>query len=239
MSQILVAIFAVGALFAVAPASVSADQGRYLYIQTNNILEDQNAVIGYERMEDGKLKMLPGSPFPTHGTGMNNNTFGKVGPNDNDSPLIISPDGKRLFTVNAHSNTIAVFDIAHDGSLRHVNGSPFPSKGRMPNSLSISGDTLVVSNRNGDYHQLAALRGKAKANYVSFRIDRNGRLRFLSKVNVTNGHKPTQVHVAQTNNRIVFGNDFQVDADFDRSSRSSTTTRCIWVEGMSVRNEDG
>ena len=79
--------------------------------------EGQNAVLGYQRHDNGALTPLPGNPFYTEGTGIDNDTHGKLGPNDNDTPLIISPDCKRLFTVNTHSNTIAVFDILSDGSL--------------------------------------------------------------------------------------------------------------------------
>lgn len=188
---------------------------QFLYIQTNDIREGQNAVLGYNRKDDGTLDPLPSNPFYTGGTGINNDTHGKLGPHDNDTPLIISPDGKRLFTVNTHSNTVAVFDVQSDGSLRHVKGSPFSSHGVAPNSLSLSGTTLLVSNWNEDYHQREALRGAAKASYVSFTIEQNGALRFVSKIDVENSHKPTQVYVPQSNPEVAFGNDFQVDVDFD------------------------
>lgn len=188
---------------------------QFLYIQTNDIREGQNAVLGYNRKDDGTLEPLPGNPFYTGGTGINNDTHGKLGPHDNDTPIIISPDGKRLFTVNTHSNTVAVFDIQPDGSLRHVKGSPFSSHGVAPNSLSLSGTTLLVSNRNEDYHQIEALRGAAKASYVSFTIAPNGALQFVSKIDVENAHKPTQVYVPSAYPDVAFGNDFQVDVDFD------------------------
>src|SRR5512147_718420 len=91
--------------------SPGGEHGRFLYIQSNNTSEGQNSIIAYERLPDGKLKPLPGSPFRTGGTGMNNNTHGKLGPQDNDTPIVPSADGKRLFAVNIHSNTVAVFDI--------------------------------------------------------------------------------------------------------------------------------
>lgn len=190
-------------------------EGRYLYIQSNDIRDGQNAVFGYVRHDDGSLEPLPGNPFHTAGTGINNDTHGKLGPHDNDTPLIISPDGKRLFTVNTHSNTIAAFDIHDDGSLSHVKGSPFSSHGIAPNSLSFHGKTLLASNRNEDYHQLEELRGKASASYVSFAIEDSGALRLVSKVEVEGSHKPTQIHFASSTPHIAFGCDFQVDADFD------------------------
>lgn len=198
-----------------------ADHGRYLYIQTNDIREGRNAVLGYIRHDDGTLSPLPGNPFYTGGTGINNDTHGKLGPHDNDTPLVISQDARYLFTVNTHSNTIAVFAIHHDGSLTHVKGSPFPSHGTAPNSLSVSGHTLLVSNRNEDYHQIEELRGEANASYVSFMIEEDGALRMVSKIEVEGAQKPTQVHISQTNPGIAFGNDFQVDVDFDGDGKRS------------------
>ncbi|HMS83847.1 MAG TPA: hypothetical protein PKD12_09360 [Nitrospira sp.] len=188
---------------------------KYLYIQTNDIREGQNAVLGYVRRDDGTLEPLPGNPFYTGGTGINNDTHGKLGPHDNDTPLIISQDGTRLFTVNTHSNTVAVFDIQPDGSLRHVKGSPFSSQGVAPNSLALIGSTLLVSNRNEDYHQIEALRGAAKASYVSFSMENHGSLRLVSKIEVEQSQKPTQVYCPPSYPEVAFGNDFQVDVDFD------------------------
>lgn len=210
-----------------------AEPGRYLYIQTNDIREGQNAVLGYTRNENGSLTPLTGNPFFTAGTGINNDTHGKLGPNDNDTPLVIDSDGKRMFTVNCHSNSIAVFNIAHDGSLTHVLGSPFASHGIGPNSLSVRGRTLLVSNRNGDYHQVEDLQGRSNASYCSFQIEDNGSLKFESKIEVNGGHKPTQIHFSQTHSEVAFGNDFQVDADFDgNGKRSFLAGKGTSVEGQ-------
>ncbi|MBA4030583.1 MAG: hypothetical protein C0478_06785 [Planctomyces sp.] len=202
-------------------ASLHADDGRYLYIQANDIREGRNAVLGYARHDDGTLSPLPGNPYYTAGTGVNNDTHGKLGPHDNDTPLVVSQNGKYLFSVNTHSNTIAAFSIHDDGSLKHVKGSPFSSHGVAPNSLSVSGDVLLVSNRNEDYHQIEELRGKAKASYVSFVIEEDGSLRKVSKIEVEGSQKPTQIHIAQTDPGIAFGCDFQVDVDFDGDKERS------------------
>ena len=205
--------------------SAHAAEGRFLYIESNHVDEGQNSIVAYSRHADGKLTPLPEGPFLTGGTGINNDTHGKLGPDDNDTPLALSEDGKYLFAVNTHSNTIAVFKVLENGSLRHVKGSPFPSRGIGPNSLSVSGNILLVSNRNGDYHQLEQLRGAAKANYVSFRVNDDGTLTFLSSIDVEGAHKPTQVLFSTLHNRIAFGNDFQVDADFDGDGARS------WLAG--------
>ncbi|WP_459556746.1 lactonase family protein [Lacunimicrobium album] len=207
--------------FANLTASSQADDGRYLYIQANDIREGQNAVLGYVRHDNGTLSPLPGNPYYTAGTGVNNDTHGKLGPHDNDTPLVVSQNGKYLFSVNTHSNTIAAFAIHDDGSLKHVKGSPFSSHGVAPNSLSVSGNALLVSNRNEDYHQIEELRGKAKASYVSFVIEEDGSLQKVSKIDVEGAQKPTQIHISQTDPAIAFGCDFQVDVDFDSDKNRS------------------
>lgn len=212
-SAILAAL--VVSVAALGSCSTAAAQERFLYVLSNNVEGGQNSVIAYQRRADGTLSPHPAGPFLTGGAGIDNNTNGKLGPNDNDTPLIVSPDRRRLFAVNGHSNTIAVFDIQRDGSLRPVPGSPFASMGVGPVSLAISGDILLVANRNEDPQQLVALSGGAYGSYASFRINPDGTLTFLSIVHLRDGQKPTQVLVSSRDRRIVFGNDFQVDVDFD------------------------
>jgi DNA-binding beta-propeller fold protein YncE len=199
----------------ITAAGAAQAQQRMLYTLSNEIESGRNSVIAYTRLADGKLKAHPAGPFLTKGTGIDNPTNGKLGPNDNDAPLIVSPDGRRLFAVNGNTNTVAVFDVAADGSLRHVAGSPFASEGIGPVSLSLSGDILLVANRNEDPKQLKELAGAAKSNYASFRVGKDGGLTLISKVDIADGQKTTQVLVSQRDRRIVFGNDFQVDVDFD------------------------
>lgn len=189
--------------------------GNYLYVMSNNIGADENSVIAYMRQSDGSLALHPAGPFMTRGTGLDNNTNGKLGPNDNDSPMAVTADKKRLIAVNGHSNTVAVFDIKKDGSLAHVPGSPFDSMGINPVSVAVSGSNVLVANRNEDPAQLDALRGAANSSYVSFKMNKNGSLQLVSVSELSDGHKSTQVLVSSRNRQIVFGNDFQVDADFD------------------------
>ena len=196
-------------------AGQASAEGQFLYTQTNDHQPGMNAVMAYERGPDGILSPHVDGPFLTQGTGIDNNTNGKLGPNDNDTPIIASADDKRLFAVNGNSNTIAVFDVLDDGALVHVPGSPFAAMGIGPVSLSLSGDILIVANRNEDPAQLDELRGEAHSSYASFRVGPDGGLNFISRVENQDGHKATQVLVAAATPGIVFGNDFQVDADFD------------------------
>lgn len=209
-------LVSVALLLALLLGAASANAaGNYLYVMSNNVGADENSVIAYVRQSDGSLTLHPEGPFMTRGTGINNDTNGKLGPNDNDSPMAVTADKKQLIAVNGHSNTIAVFDIKKDGSLAHVPGSPFDSMGVNPVSVAVSGRTVLVANRNEDPAQLDALRGAANSSYVSFEMSNNGSLKLVSVSELNDGHKSTQVLVSSRNSQIVFGNDFQVDADFD------------------------
>ena len=210
----LSALLLCGAALTAMPGSAAAE-GRFLYIESNDHRDGMNAVVAYVRGEDGSLSPHPAGPFLTGGTGIDNNTNGKLGPNDNDTPIIAGPDSRRLFAVNGHSNTIAVFDIQSDGALRPVPGSPFDAGGVGPVSLSVSGDVLLVANRNEDPAQLDALQGNAYSSYASFRVNGDGSLTHLSTIESADGHKATQVLFATAKPGLAFGNDFQVDADFD------------------------
>lgn len=206
----------VGCLTLSAWATTGAHaQNRVVYTMSNAIEEGENAVLAYRTSPSGALEPLAGGPFATLGTGIDNDTNGKLGPNDNDTPIVISDDGRYLFAVNGHSNTIAAMRIGADGSLRHVPGSPFPSMGVGPVSLAVAGDVLLVANRNEDPHQLPELRGAARANYASFHIGKGGDLSFVSKVDLPEGEKNTQILTSSRNPRLAFGNEFRVDVDFD------------------------
>jgi 6-phosphogluconolactonase (cycloisomerase 2 family) len=205
-------------LTAAAAACLSSDgadaQQKLLYTLSNNAA-GQNSVIAYHRRPNGELTPHAAGPFSTRGSGIDNDTNGKLGPNDNDTPLVMTADRRFLYAVNGHSNTIAAFRVGADGALVHVAGSPFPSEGIGPVSLAIAGDVLLVANRNEDPQQLDELRGGARANYASFRIDEDGGLSFVSRIELADGEKNTQVLVSSRDERIVFGNEFRVDVDFD------------------------
>jgi hypothetical protein len=100
-----------------------------IYIENNDYHDYQNAIIAYRNTCNGSLVMLPGSPFSTGGAGIANPKQ-VLGPDDSDTQLKLSSDGKFLLAVNPGSNTIAVFRIQSDGGLIPVSGSPFNSGGQ-------------------------------------------------------------------------------------------------------------
>lgn len=177
-----------------------------LYVQSNDLTAGQNSVLAYSRAADGSLAPLAGSPFLSGGKGHNNPTAARLGPNDLDFPLLASADKRRLFAVNSGSNTIAVFDIAANGSLSAVAGSPFPSGGRNPVGLTIAGNRLYVVNKNEDADQLP--NGDAP-NYTGFDIAADGRLTPIANSTVPTivGASPAQV-LASRDGNLLFGADF-------------------------------
>src|SRR5205085_11593319 len=83
--------------------------------------------------------------------------------------LIRTPNGRRLFAVDAGSDQISVVDVRHgDLSLEGV----FPSGGAGPVSLTFRDARLYVLN--------AANAGAAAANVTGFRVDEDGNLHLVA-----------------------------------------------------------
>jgi 6-phosphogluconolactonase (cycloisomerase 2 family) len=174
-----------------------------VYVETNDITPGQNAVLGYARAADGSLTPLPGSPFPTGGTGVGNPTQG-LGPDDSDQEMVATADHTRLFAVNAGSNTIAVLDIHGDGTLSAVAGSPFPSGGIAPVSVGLSGTFLYVVNQDEDPAQDAAA---GAPDYTAFTVVSDGALAAIPGSTVSAGVSPS-VALVSADGKLLFGADF-------------------------------
>ncbi len=84
-------------------------QKNFIYVVSNDPVENGNAIFGYHRMTSGELAPLPGSPYRTGGTGYATGyELPHFGPFDLDQNIVIAPDRKRLFATNGGSDTIAV-----------------------------------------------------------------------------------------------------------------------------------
>lgn len=184
-----------------------------LYIINNNPAVGQNAVLGYSRNPDGSLIDLPGSPFFTGGTGYRNINE-RIGPDDTDGELIISPDHRFLFATNTGSDNISVFRVRLDGSLALVPGSPFPSGGKQPISLALSNGFLYVANRGDGILPTQVVptytAGTPGAtNYSVLSVGGDGSLTLLPnlKYNAPDGSSPSQV-VASPDGQFVFADTF-------------------------------
>jgi len=176
---------------------------KLLYVETNDITPGKNAILAYSRAGDGSLTPLSGSPFAIGGTGVGNPTQG-LGPDDSDQEILASPDHKRLFAVNAGSNTIAVLDIHDDGTLTPVTGSPFASGGIDPVSVGLAGNFLYVVNQDGDPAQDAAA---GAPNYTGFKVGSDGTLTAIPDSTVAAGSTPT-VALVSPDGKLLFGADF-------------------------------
>ncbi|MDQ6608856.1 MAG: lactonase family protein [Bacteroidota bacterium] len=172
-----------------------------LYVQTNDYRDNQNAILTYHHVGQGRLQHF-GGPTYTRGSGVAN-PMQKLGPLDSDYELRVSADGRFLMAVNSGSNTIAVFAIQSNGKLEHVPGSPFPSGGQTPCSIDVSGNYVFIVNKSDDPLHPSTM----KPNYSTFTIDGNGRLTFVSKFETTPGSSPTQ-NLVSRNRRFLFGDDF-------------------------------
>jgi len=149
------------------------DPGGVVYVESNT---PRNRILAFQRDERGDLTPLPGSPFPTGGSGVHPIDPSVLGPFDSDQNLILNPDRTRLFAVNSGSDTVAVFDIKPDGGLAAVEGSPFPSGGANPVSVGLAGDILIVVNKDYDLGRPGFNPVARKPNYTTFRVDSQGRL---------------------------------------------------------------
>lgn len=110
----------------------SAQAQGAVFTSTNSAFA--NSVIMFHRADNGAV--TPISEFFTGGSGTGS-SLGSAG------AVILSPNGKWLFTVNAGSNEISVFAVKNE-ELVLVNR--VPSGGSLPVSLTIFGNWLYVVN---------------------------------------------------------------------------------------------
>jgi 6-phosphogluconolactonase len=109
-----------------------------LGVRVNTSLIDSFAV-----GSDGRLEAAPGSPFAAQGAGPFGSEFQPTNPS-------------QVFVSNAHNGagngTVSAFDVATDGSLSTVVGSPFPDFQTAPCWVEIShdGQFLFAVNTGSD-----------------------------------------------------------------------------------------
>jgi len=192
------------AFLAATPALLASDE--YVYVESNIKTPEGNSIYAFHRQSDGSLQQLPGSPFVTGGAGVQDTSL-QLGPYDSDQEITTNTEHTLLFAVNSGSDSIAVFHIQPDGSLKPVDGSPFLSGGTNPVSLALRGNILLVVNKNGDFpRQNAAL-----PNYTAFRVEADGILvpsgELGSTISVALNSSPTQAFLAPHEN-VLFGADF-------------------------------
>jgi 6-phosphogluconolactonase len=134
-----------GLLAATAPGDAMAhDGGEHgqsdVFVMTN--AADGNAVVAYDRAEDGSLSYA--GTFATGGLGAPTRPINPLG---SQGSLVLGENGRFLFAVNAGSNEISMFRVDRDGlTLVDV----VDSGGDFPTSIAVYDDLLYVLNAGGD-----------------------------------------------------------------------------------------
>jgi hypothetical protein len=209
-------VFSIAATFAAGSCGMlrASDSSQFVYVESNLPAANANSVYAFRRGSDGNLKPVPGSPFLTGGAGVQY-TGTNLGPFDSDQEVITNPKQTLLFAVNAGSDSIAVFNICEDGTLKPVEGSPFPSGGNDPVSLALDGNILFIANQSGDFGRPSTI----LPNYTMMRVGGNGALtpisdetndtsrRFQATVSVAGGTSPSQGYFVPGTN-LLFGDEF-------------------------------
>lgn len=134
----------------------------HVYVDDNTA--GLNTIGAFNRLADGTLVPMHGSPFAAGGAGTGH-SIGSQG------ALQVSSDGRFLLAVDAGSSQISVLRIGPDGALRLVGGGPVSSNGIEPVSIAVHGHLVYVANEGN---------GSAGANYTGFMINKGGHLFPLS-----------------------------------------------------------
>lgn len=147
--------------FSFASPAFAANPGTgasaHVYLDGNTT--GANTIVAYDRHADGTLTAIPGSPFAAGGSGLGRG-LGSQG------AVQLTDDGQYLLAVDAGSNQISVLRVGPDGSVGPVPGSPFASNGIDPNSITVHGSLVYVSNAGNG----------GPGNYTGFRLNAAGRL---------------------------------------------------------------
>jgi 6-phosphogluconolactonase (cycloisomerase 2 family) len=211
-------------------------QTNRVYIETNNGLTGQNAVLGYSNDGAGNLTLLPSAPYPTGGTGITN--FPNTGVAlDADTEVITNTAHTLLFAVDMHSNTVASFTINADGSLTSVPGSPFPSNGPQPSGLTWTDGSngtglLTVMNKDSDPNQTAT-----NPNFTTFAVSASGVLTPAGNtITLPAGASPTSA--VEGKSHVIFGDLFMGVPSAINSYRISGNGTLTRLSGKTVPNGD-
>lgn len=173
------------------PTAALANQ---LYTETD---KSANAIVHYTRQADGSL--VRAEITPTGGAGTNAVRLnGTPGPNSlgSQNAVIVSPDHKMLFAVNAGDNSITAF------ALDQTSGKPSVLKttltlGSKPNSLAFTNGYLYATFLNGP-NQLGAYKVQADGSLAQVALYNLGLYGSLAGAAV-----PTQVVASPDNHFVV------------------------------------
>jgi len=141
-------------------AAVGYAQEGSVYAMTNAL--DGNEIAVYDRASDGKLSLREYVATGGRGVGASTEPVDALG---TQGPLVLSPDHRWLFAVNAGSDEISVFRVRRNALLLV---DKVPSGGHFPASISVHRQLLYVLNSGGD------------GNISGFTVDHDGKLHALA-----------------------------------------------------------
>jgi uncharacterized protein (TIGR03000 family) len=175
---------------------MAAMMSGYVYTLNNDVT--QNGVVVLKREADGSLREVDSSPFPTEGKGL---TGGDI-----DEQGAVRVHGDFVLAVNPGSNSIAVLRKGAGGILTPVPGSPFPSGGSTPLSLTVHGDLVYVANQAAPFASPSGA-----PNLMGFRLSPEGKLTPIanSRIEFPIGQGPAQVEFSPTGKTLAVTSGFQ------------------------------
>src|SRR5262245_25111584 len=171
----------------------------YLYTVINDT--SRNGVAALRANADGSLTEIAGSPFPTGGKGL--------GGGDIDQQGAVRVHGDFVLAVNPGSDSVAVLRKGEGGKLRAVAGSPFPSGGSAPISLTAHGDLVYVANQAPPF-----AKPTSAPNVTGFRLGADGALTPIpgSTITFPAFHGPAQVEFNPRGETVAVTSGFQEHA---------------------------
>lgn len=175
--------------------SMAASATGYVYVVNNDTR--QNGVAVFMQNADGSLTEVPGSPFATGGKGV---------AGDIDEQGGVRVHGNFVLAVNPGSDSVAVFRKGSRGRLTPVPGSPFPSNGPAPMSLTVHGDLVYVANQAPKFANPTAA-----PNVTGFRLGTDGKLTPIpgSTIAFAAERGPAQVEFSPDGSTLVVTAGFQ------------------------------
>jgi uncharacterized protein (TIGR03000 family) len=179
-------------------AATVVRMGGHVYTINNDLRT--NGIAAYRASGDGTLTEVPGSPFTTGGKGL--------GGGDIDEQGAIRVAGDFVLAVNPGSDSIAVLRKGANGRLTPVPGSPFPSNGNSPLSLTVHGDLVYVANQAPTFANPTT-----KPNITGFHLSRDGKLTPVEKstVEFPSERGPAQVEFAPHGKTLAVTSGFQCE----------------------------
>lgn len=186
-----------GAVKRTAMKAAAMQHAGHVYTLNNDVAN--NALAVYMQQADGSLSPAAMPMVSLKGKGL---TGGDI-----DEQGAIRVHGEFVLAVNPGSDSVAVLRKQGD-KLMHVAGSPFPSGGNTPLSLTVHGDMVYVAN------QAAAFADpKMSPNITGFRLSSQGQLTPIANSTMTfaAGQGPAQVEFSPSGKTLVATAGFQAD----------------------------